>query len=114
VGRYRPPLGGQSALLERRGLKPQFQRKKLRGKKMPGHIARGNATRARVRSRVEVVFTTPKLPTYLIVRTICMAPARVKIGMADLAYNFTQLAWLNGRTAPVKEPLQKPAAMIRV
>ena len=41
------------ALLERRGLRPQFQRKKPRGKKMPTHIARGNATRARVRSRVE-------------------------------------------------------------
>jgi len=31
------------ALLERRGLKPQFQRKKPRGRKMPAHIARGNA-----------------------------------------------------------------------
>src|SRR5262249_21293814 len=40
------------ALLERRGLRPQFQRKKPKGKKMPGHIARGNATRARVRARV--------------------------------------------------------------
>ena len=37
------------ALLDRRGLKPQFQRKKPRGKKMPPHIARGNATRARVK-----------------------------------------------------------------
>jgi len=35
------------ALLERRGLRPQFQRKKPRGKKMPAHIARGNATRVR-------------------------------------------------------------------
>ena len=34
-------------LLDRRGLKPQFQRKKPRGKKMPAHIARGNATRDR-------------------------------------------------------------------
>jgi hypothetical protein len=36
------------ALLDRRGLKPQFQRKKPRGKKMPTRIVRGNATRARV------------------------------------------------------------------
>ena len=43
-------------LLERRGLRPQFQRRKPRGKPMPAHIARGNATRARVRSRVEHVF----------------------------------------------------------
>jgi len=48
------------AVLERRGLKPQFQRKKPRGRKMPAHIARGNATRARVRSRVEHVFAAQK------------------------------------------------------
>ena len=88
------------ALLERLGLKPQFQRKKPRGKKMPAHIARGNATRARVRSRVEHVFAAQKCRLGLIVRTIGMARARVKIGMANLAYNFTRLSWLNGRTVP--------------
>ena len=31
-------------VLERCGLKPQFQRKKPRGRKMPAHIARGNTT----------------------------------------------------------------------
>jgi IS5 family transposase len=40
------------AQLDRRRLRPQFQRKKRKGKKMPDHIARGNATRARVRSRL--------------------------------------------------------------
>jgi IS5 family transposase len=34
------------ALLERRGRRPQFQRKKPRGKPMPAHLIRGNATRA--------------------------------------------------------------------
>ena len=87
------------ALLERRGLKPQFQRKKPRGKKMPAHIARGNATRARVRSRVEHVFAAQKCRLGLIVRTIGMTRARVKIGLANLAYNFTRLAWLSSRTA---------------
>jgi hypothetical protein len=38
---------------------------------MPAHIARGNATRA-----------------------------RVKIGLANLAYNVTRLVWPDGRTAP--------------
>jgi hypothetical protein len=33
----------------------------------------------------------------LFVRTIGLARARVKIGMANLAYNF---AWLSTRTAP--------------
>jgi IS5 family transposase len=88
------------ALLERRGLKPQFQRKKPRGRKMPAHIARGNATRARVRSRVEHVFAAQKCRLRLIVRTVGMVRARAKIGLANLAYNFTRLAWIRGRTAP--------------
>ena len=87
-------------LLERRGLKPQFQRKKPRGRKMPTHIARGNATRARVRSRVEHVFAVQKCRLGLIVRTIGMARARAKIGLANLAYNFTRLVWITGQTAP--------------
>jgi hypothetical protein len=37
----------------------------------------------------------------LFVRTIGLARARVTIGMANLAYNFTRLAWLNTRTASV-------------
>ena len=89
------------ALLERRGLKPQFQRKKPRGRRMPAHIARGNATRARVRARVEHVFAAQKCRLGLVVRTVGMIRAQVKIGLANLAYNFTRLAWLSERTAPV-------------
>jgi IS5 family transposase len=87
------------ALLDRRGLRPQFQRKKPRGRPMPAHIARGNATRARVRSRVEHVFAAQKCRLGLLVRTVGMVRARVKIGLANLAYNFTRLAWLQGQTA---------------
>ena len=88
------------ALLDHRGLKPQFQRKKPRGRKMPAHIARGNATRARVRSRVEHVFAAQKCRLGLVVRTIGLMRARVKIGLANLAYNFSRLAWLNRLAAP--------------
>ena len=87
------------ALLDRRGLKPQFQRKKPQDRKMPAHIARGNATHARMRSRVEHVFAAQKCRLGLLVRTVGMVRARVKIGLANLAYNFTQLAWLHGRAA---------------
>src|SRR5262249_51853233 len=41
-------------LLDRRGLVPESQRRKPRGKPMPAHIRRGNATRARVRARVSM------------------------------------------------------------
>jgi IS5 family transposase len=88
------------AVLDRRGFKPQFQRKKPRGQKMPAHIARGNATRTRVRSRVEHVFAVQKCRLGLIVRTIGLVRTRAKIGLANLAYDFTRLAWLQGRTAP--------------
>jgi transposase, IS5 family len=77
-----------------------IDRKKPRGKPMPAHISRGNATRARVRSRVEHVFTARKCRLGLLVRTVGMVRARVKIGLANLAYNFTRLAWLQGRPAP--------------
>lgn len=73
------------------GLKPQFQEKKPRGKKMPVHIARGNATRARVRSRIEHVFAAQKCRLGLLVRTVGIVRARVKIVLANLAYNLTRL-----------------------
>ena len=36
----------------------------------------------------------------LVVRTIGIARATIKIGMTNLAYNFQRLVWLEGRTAP--------------
>jgi IS5 family transposase len=35
----------------------------------------------------------------LVVRTIGLARARVKIGLANLAYNMKHLVWLSGRPA---------------
>ncbi|HYR29233.1 MAG TPA: transposase, partial [Thermoanaerobaculia bacterium] len=58
------------AMLETRGLKPQFQRRKPRGKPMPRHISRGNARRARIRSRVEHVFAAQKRRFALVIRTV--------------------------------------------
>jgi len=86
-------------LLDRRGLVPEFQRRKPRGKPMPAHIRRGNATRARVRARVEHVFAAEKRRLHLVIRTIGLARATAKIALANLAYNFTRLAWLHGRAA---------------
>jgi transposase, IS5 family len=84
-------------LLDRRGLVPEFQRRKPRGKPMPAHIRRGNTTRARVRARVEHVFAAEKRRLHLVIRTIGRARATAKITLANLAYNFTRLAWLQRR-----------------
>jgi IS5 family transposase len=67
---------------------------------MPAHVARGNATRARVRSRVEHVFAAEKRRMGLVVRTIGLARATAKITLANLAYNLSRLAWIEGRPAP--------------
>jgi IS5 family transposase len=87
-------------VLERRGLaeRIQFCRAPRRG--LSEQQAKANASRARIRSSIEHVFAAQKHRMALFVRTIGIARARVKIGMANLAYNFTRLAWLSARTAP--------------
>ena len=77
-----------------------IHQKKPQRRLMPEHIARANAKRSAVRSAVEHVFAGQKYRMGLLVRTIGIARARIKIGMANLAYNFQRLAWLDGRTAP--------------
>jgi IS5 family transposase len=86
-------------MLETRGLKPQFQRPKPRGKPMPRHVARGNARRARIRSRVEHVFAAQKRRFDLVIRTVGKARATAKLALANLAYNFTRFLWLETRNA---------------
>lgn len=72
-------------MLERRGLKPQFQRPKPGGKPMPRHLARGNARRARIRSRVGHVFAARKRRFALVIPTVGQARATAKLAPANLA-----------------------------
>lgn len=87
-------------LLDRRGLVPQFQRAKPRGKPMPAHVARGNATRGRIRARVEHVFAEQKRRLGLVIRTVGLDRATTKITLANLAFNMRRLTWLDGKAAP--------------
>ena len=57
-------------LLDRRRLVAQIQRAEPRGRPMPPHIARGNATRAQVRARVYHVFAVEKHGMGLLIRTV--------------------------------------------
>jgi IS5 family transposase len=88
------------ALLDRRGLVPQFQRAKPRGRPMPPNIARGNAARARVRAKVEHVFATQKRRFGLVIRTVGVVRATAKLTLANLVYNLRRLAWIETRSAP--------------
>ena len=88
------------ALLARRGLVPHLQRPKPRGKPMPPHSTRGNATRARVRVAIEHVFAAQKCRLGLIVRSVGLARATARLGLANLVTNMTRLAWFATRAAP--------------
>ena len=67
---------------------------------MPARTRQANAQESAVRSAVEHVFARQKGPMGLVVRTIGIALASVKIGLANLAYNMKRLVWLSGRPAP--------------
>jgi IS5 family transposase len=88
------------ALLARRGLVPQFQRPKPRGRRMPSRIARGNATRARVRVAIEHVFAAQKCRLGLVIRSVGRARATARLGLANLVTNLCRLAWFETRPQP--------------
>jgi transposase, IS5 family len=89
------------AMLARRGLASRIHRKKPKGKAMPDRVRIANAQKSKVRSRVEHVFAHQKGLMGLCVRTIGIARARVKIGMANLAYDMRRYVWLRAKYAPV-------------
>lgn len=74
--------------------------RKPKGRSMDRRHQRANAARSKVRSAVEHVFAAQKSRMALFVRTIGIERAKMKIGMANLAYNFKRLVWHEGRSAP--------------
>src|SRR4051812_35491371 len=85
--------------LANNGLRSRIHRKKPKGKPMPAHTARANGRKSKVRAAVEHVFAHQKGPMGLDVRTIGLARARVKIGLANLTFNMKRMVWLTGRAA---------------
>ena len=67
---------------------------------MPAHIARANGRKSKVRAAVEHVFARQKGPMGLVVRTIGLARARVKIGLANLVFNMKRMIWLTRPLVP--------------
>lgn len=86
-------------MLKDRGFVSCIHRKKPKGKPMPERTSKANAKKSKVRAFVEHVFARQKGPMRLVVRTIGLARAKVKIGMANLAYNMTRLVWLREKGA---------------
>jgi transposase, IS5 family len=88
------------AMLARRGFVSRIHRKKPQGKPMPERTRRANGQKSKVRSAVEHVFAHQKGLMGLGVRTIGLARATVKIGLANLAYNMRRYVWLTSRRVP--------------
>jgi len=86
--------------LEKNGYVSDIHQKKPKGRPMSEATSRANGRRSKIRAYVEQVFAQQKSRMGLFVRTIGMARARTKIGVANLANNLTRFVWHQGRTAP--------------
>ena len=84
------------AFMERNGFTSHVHHRKPKGKPMPKHIRRGNSTKSKHRAPVEHVFAVQKHMMGMAVRTIGIARAKTKIGMANIAYNMRRLVQLGG------------------
>lgn len=80
--RRRTKLSSSAACLQ------AIHQRRLPRRPMPERIARTNAKWSAIRSAFEHVFAGQKHRMGLFIRTISMARARMKFGMANLAYDF--------------------------
>jgi IS5 family transposase len=82
------------AFLAKNGFVSRIHRKKPKGRPMSAATRRANALKSKVRSRIEHVFATQKDRMDLFIRTVGVARATTKIGMANLVYNIKRLLFL--------------------
>ncbi|SDA36972.1 IS5 family transposase [Sphingomonas sp. NFR15] len=85
--------------LKAQGRVSRIHRRKPKGRPMPENVRRGNATKSKVRARVEHVFAHQKAKMGLFIRTIGIARAEAKITLANLAFNMHQLIFHERRAA---------------
>lgn len=87
------------AWLARHGLVSNIHRRKPKGRPMPEHVRRGNATKSKVRAFVEHVFADQKHRMGMKIRTIGIARAKIKIGLANIAYNIRRFVFHRQKAA---------------
>jgi IS5 family transposase len=80
--------------MEENGFVSRVHRKKPKGRAMPAATRRANNVKSKIRSRVEHVFAAQKDRMDLFIRTIGIARATTKIGLANLVYNIKRLLFL--------------------
>ena len=73
------------------GFTSRLHRKKPPGRPMPVRTARANGKKSKIRAKIEHVFAEQKSRMGLFIRTVGIARARTKIGLANLVYNVKRL-----------------------
>ena len=81
--------------LQKNGFVSRIHRKKPPGRPMPETTRRANAIKSKVRSGVEHVFAVQKDKMEVFIRTMGIARATIKIGMANLVYNMRRYVYLD-------------------
>ena len=85
-----------------KGYTSRIHRRAARNRPLSAREQQANTTRSRVRARVEHVFAHQATAMgSKLVRTIRLVRARMKIGMQNLTYNMSRLAYLHGAAARV-------------
>lgn len=85
------------AMLARKNYRSKIHRKGVRGRSLTERERRGNATKSKTRARVEHVFGIQSMrAATMLVRTVGLERARVKIVLRNLTYNLTRYARLAG------------------
>jgi transposase, IS5 family len=82
------------AFMAKNGFVSHVHRKKPKGRAMPDAVRRANNAKSKIRSRVEHVFAEQKERMGLFIRTIGIARATTKIGLANLVFNIKRLLFL--------------------
>jgi len=87
------------AFIDKQGFTSHVHYRKPKGRPMPEHIRRGNNTRSKHRAPIEHVYAVQKNIFGLTVRTIGIARAKTKIGLANIAYNMRRLVQVQRQSA---------------
>ena len=82
------------AFMAKNGFVSHVHRKKPKGRAMPDMMRRANNAKSKIRSRVEHVFAEQKDRMDLFIRTVGIARATTKIGLANLVFNIKRLLFL--------------------
>jgi hypothetical protein len=73
------------------GFVSRVHRKKPQGRPMAVRTARANGAKSKIRAKIEPIFAEQKSRMGLFIRTVGLARARTKIGLANLVYNVNRL-----------------------